>query len=189
MTEDKAFIQQLKEGNENAWRMLIDEYKDKVLKTALSYIPFSDDAEDVAQDVFIEVFKSIGTFRQDSSLSTWIFRITVNKALNVLRKNKKQYALRPIEEYEVFEPQMMNVVDDASVFIQQKEQRKIIQQAIQQLPERQAMVFVMHKIEGRSYKEISELLDITISSVESLMFRAKNTLQEKLIVLYQSEYK
>jgi len=189
MNDEQFFLRQLKEGNESAWTKLIDEFRDKVYRTALSYIPFSDDAEDVAQEVFIEVYKSIGSFRQDASLSTWIYRITVNKSLNLLKKNRKYYSVRPIEEYELFEPQHGLDADQASATIIRKEQRKHIQQAIQTLPDRQAMVFVMHKIEGRSYKEIAEILDISIPSVESLMFRAKNALQKKLLALYLQSQK
>lgn len=186
MTDEKNFIEQLKAGNEHAWRRLMEEYKDKVFKTALSYIPFADDAEDLAQDVFVEVYRSIANFRHESSLSTWIYRITVNKSLNALKKNRKYYSAMPIEEYEVFEPQ---TDDQTSALLQQKEQRKIIQQAIQTLPDRQAMVFVMHKIEGKSYKEIAEILDISLSSVESLMFRARAALQKKLLALYRQSQK
>jgi RNA polymerase sigma factor (sigma-70 family) len=189
MLNEKELVAALKEGNQSAWTMLIDEYKEKVFKTALSYIPFSDEAEDLAQEVFIEVYKSISNFREDASLSTWIYRITINKAINYLKKNRKYHSAKPIEDYEIFEASKSSDQNEAAGLIQQKEHRKIIQMAIQQLPSRQAKVFIMHKIEGRPYKEISELLDISISSVESLMHRARNSLQKKLISLYREMHK
>jgi RNA polymerase sigma factor (sigma-70 family) len=190
ITEDTvAFVQKLRQGDEVSWKKLIDNYKDKVFKTALSFVPFADDAEDLAQEVFVEVYKSISGFRGNSSLSTWIYRITVNKAINYLKKNRKYLNARPIDDYIAVEKEMASDSQDASFSVQQKEHRKIIMQAIQKLPERQATVFVMHKINGKPYKEISELLDISLSSVESLMHRARISLQDKLISLYKQYQK
>jgi len=183
------YVEKLRQGDEASWTKLIDDYRDKVFKTALSFIPFADEAEDLAQEVFIEVHKSIAGFQGKSSLSTWIYRITVNKAINYLKKNKKYLNARPIEDYMAIEEGIYADTTDASASIQQKEHRKIISQAIQGLPERQATVFVMHKIEGQSYREIAELLNITLSSVESLMHRARITLQSKLISLYKQYHK
>ncbi len=189
MQNETEFIELLKQGEETSWRELVEEFKDKVFKTALSYIPFADEAEDLTQDVFVEVYKSIQNFRGDSSLSTWIFRITVNKAINYLKKNKKHHMSRSVEDYDVFEPSESEITSDASEIFQQKEYRRIIQQAIRDIPERQASVFVLHKIEGKSYKEISDILNISVSSVESLMFRARKALQTKLLSLYRQMYK
>lgn len=189
MLDENEFINLLKEGKEATWREFVDEYKDKVFKTALSYIPFYDEAEDLAQEVFIEIYKSIVHFRGDASLSTWVYRITVNKAINHLRKNKKHYLSRSAEDYEVYGPAENMQTSDASENFQRKEYRKIIQHAIQELPERQATVFVLHKIEGKSYKEISDILNISLSSVESLMFRARSALQSKLLFLYRQMHK
>ena len=178
---NKDFIQKLKDGDENTWRELIDTLKDKMYKTAFSFVASYDDAEDIVQDVFVEVHKNINNFRADSSISTWIYRITVNKSLNFLKKNKKTIQSSLVSETEIENNNYSAKIHTPSSILQQKETRKMIYQAIGKLPERQAMVFVMHKIDGRSYKEISEILEISVSSVESLMHRAKRSLQKKLI--------
>ncbi len=187
--DSELFLDSLRNGDETSWKILIDDYKDKVFKTVLSFVPFVDDAEDLAQEVFIEVHKSIAGFRRQSTLSTWIYRITVNKAINYLKKNKKHLNSRPLQDYFSDTHEQYAVTDDASSSIQQKEHRKIIMQAIQSLPQRQAKVFVMHKIEGMPYKEISEMTNLSLSSVESLMHRAKISLQSKLISLYRQYQK
>lgn len=189
MPNENILVEGLKSGNREAWRSFIDEYKDKIFRTALSYIPFEDEAEDLAQEIFIEVFQNIHRFRQEASLSTWVYRITVNKAINYLKKNRKYHSTKPIEEYLVTEPEVSFSAQDAATPLQQKESRKIIQQAITSLPDRQAVVFIMHKFEGKSYKEISEILDISLSAVESLMHRAKTSLQDKLLSLYRQYHK
>ncbi len=189
MPDEKDMIEGLKSGNHETWRNFIDEFKDRIYKTALSYIPFAEEAEDLAQEVFVEVYQNIHKFRQEASLSTWVYRITVNRAINYLKKNRKYHTTKPIEEYFILETEPALSGQDASTSLQEKESRRIIHQAISDLPERQATVFVMHKIEGKSYKEIAEILDITVPSVESLMHRAKITLQGKLQSLYRQYHK
>ncbi len=185
MYDDKDFVALLQKGDELSWRQFIDEYKNKLFRTALSYIPFTQEAEDLVQEVFLEVHRSIHKFRAESTLSTWLYRITVNKSINYLKQNKKYFANKPIEDYFLLENQQQISGEDASTRLLQKEQRKIIQQAIDKLPSRQSSVFVLHKIDGKSYKEIAEILDISLSSVESLMFRARISLQKHLIELYR----
>lgn len=190
MVDDRGlFLDSLRKGDESSWKKLIDDYRDKVFKTALSFVPFVDDAEDLAQEVFIEVHKSISGFRGQSTLSTWIYRITVNKAINYLKKNKKHLNSRPLQDFFTGEHEQNTISPDASSSVQQKEHRKIIMHAIQSLPERQAKVFVLHKIEGMPYKEISEMMNLSLSSVESLMHRARISLQSKLISLYRQYQK
>jgi RNA polymerase sigma factor (sigma-70 family) len=189
MAGDKELIKLLRDGNEIAWRSFIDEFKDKVFRTALSYIPFPEEAEDLTQEVFVEVFQRLDKFREESGLSTWIYRITVNKAINHLKKNRKYHLARPRDDFLIAEPSKTDGIPDASHAFQQKESRKIIHEAILSLPERQTMVFVLHKIQGRSYREISDILQISLPSVESLMHRAKSALQKKLFVLYRQYHK
>lgn len=177
---NQYFIQKLQEGNENTWRELVDTLKNKMYKTAFSFVANYDDAEDIVQEVFIEAHKNINNFRADSSISTWIYRITVNKSLNFLKKNKITIQSSLVSESEIENNNYSQKTQTPSSILQQKETRKLIYKAISDLPKRQAMVFVMHKIDGRTYKEISEILEISISSVESLMHRAKKSLQKKL---------
>jgi len=181
MLSEQQFVEKLKNQDEQAYRELIDSYKNKVLKTALSFIPFKEDAEDVAQEVFIDVFKNIQNFRQDASISTWIYRITVNKSLNYIKRNRKYIENRSIDDYYTYEnvhPHSNH--NETSSYIESKQLAQAIHNALLSLAERQRVVFVMHKIEGKSYKEISDVLRISLFSVESLMHRAKLNLQKKL---------
>ena len=87
MLEEK-FINELGQGNREAYSQLIDDYEQKVFATCISFLPNKEDAEDIAQEVFLEVFKSIKKFKGNSKLSTWIYRITTNKCLEFIRKKK-----------------------------------------------------------------------------------------------------
>jgi len=184
MYDEQEFVERLKNAEEKAYKELIDTYKNKILKTALSFVPFFEDAEDITQEVFIEVFRSIKKFRQDSSLSTWIYRISVNKSINYTKKNRKYFENKSINDYYAFENiQSQNDSNETLYNMESKQLAQLIHNALQTLNEKQRTVFVMHKIEGIPYKEISNLLGISLSSVESLMHRAKLKLQKKLDIL------
>ncbi len=186
MYDEQEFVERLKNAEEKAYKELIDTYKNKILKTALSFVPFFEDAEDITQEVFIEVFRSIKKFRQDSSLSTWIYRISVNKSINYTKKNRKYFENKSINDYYAFENiQSQNDSNETLYNMESKQLAQLIHNALQTLNEKQRTVFVMHKIEGIPYKEISNLLGISLSSVESLMHRAKLKLQKKLDILKQ----
>ena len=91
--EEQKFIDALREGTNQAYGRLLDEFQQKVFNTCISFVPNQEDAEDIAQDVFIEVFNSISKFKGNSKLSTWIYRIATNKCLEFIRKKKHQKAI------------------------------------------------------------------------------------------------
>ena len=93
MQEDQ-FIEELRQGKQHAFSQLIDDYQQKVFSTCISFVPNKEDAEDIAQEVFVEVFNSISSFKGNSKLSTWIYRIATNKSLEFIRKKstKKRFA-------------------------------------------------------------------------------------------------
>jgi RNA polymerase sigma-70 factor (ECF subfamily) len=89
LTDEQTLVQQLQAGDETAFRQLIAAYEERVLNTCLGFVPNLQDAEDLAQDVFVDVFRSIRSFRGDSGLSTWIYRIATNRCLGYLRQQKR----------------------------------------------------------------------------------------------------
>lgn len=182
---DLIFISDLKEGKSSAYSQLLNEYQQKVFHTCLSFVANREDAEDVAQEVFLEIFKSIGKFKGDSKLSTWIYRISTNKSLEFLRKKnaKKRFAFFSSivgDEIPLDKTSYFSDFNHPGFLIENKEKGAILFSAIQQLPEKQRIVFTLHKVDGKSYQEITEIVSKSLSSVESLMHRAKNNLQDKL---------
>lgn len=190
MSEQK-FINQLKQRNQNAFGQLLDNYEQKVFGTCISFIPNKEDAEDVAQEVFIEVFKSIHKFKGNSKLSTWIYKITTNKCLEFIRKknSKKRFGFMqtilgneiPLDKTDYF-----TEFNHPGILLENKEKLAIIFKAIYRLPESQRVVFTLAKIDGKSHQEIVEITGKSLSSVESLLFRAKKGLQEKLENFYKN---
>ena len=181
-------IQQLRAGDELAFKSLVENYQDLVYNTALGVVQNSEDAEDVTQEVFIQVYRSIDQFKGDARLSTWIYRITTTKALDHIRsrKRKKRFAFitslfGPNDEL-VHEP-----VDfqHPGVALDRKEQAALLFRMIDQLPENQKVAFTLHKTEELSYQEIADVMQLSVSAVESLLFRARQNLRKLLEKYYQ----
>lgn len=188
--EDQKFIEALREGTNQAYGRLLDEYQQKVFGTCISFVPNQEDAEDIAQDVFVEVFNSISKFKGDSKLSTWIYRISVNKSLEFIRKKnaKKRFGFMqsllgndiPIDRSSYFTD-----FNHPGIQLENKEKNEILFAAINRLPESQRIVYTLNKIDALSYQEVSEITEKSISSIESLLFRAKKNLQELLYDYYK----
>ena len=190
---DKNFIENLKQGKQAAFSQLLDDYQQKVFATCISFVPNKEDAEDIAQEVFLEVFKSIAKFKGDSKLSTWIYRIATNKCLEFIRKKntKKRFAFMQTilgNEIPVDKSSYFTEFNHPGIVLENKEKSATIFKAINTLPESQRVVFTLAKIDGKSYQEISEITGRSLSSVESIMFRAKKTLKEKLTVFYKNDF-
>jgi RNA polymerase sigma-70 factor (ECF subfamily) len=176
-------IQKLKDGDEQAFKSLVETYQDMVFNTAIGIVQNAEDAEDIAQEVFIRIFRSIHTFKGESKLSTWIYRITTSCALDLVRsrKSKKRFAFLQRLFGDGNEP-IYEVPDfyHPGVAMDQKENAAKLFKAIEQLPDNQKVAFTLHKLEDLSYQEISDIMKTSVSAVESLMHRAKQNLRKIL---------
>lgn len=146
-------------------------------------------AEDIAQEVFVTVYKSVAGFNEQSSLSTWIYRITVNKCLDHLRaksRQKNKGFLSQLFHRETGDPLYDKpTFEHPGVQLEQKERSKYLFEAIETLPENQKTVFVLAHIEELPQKEIAEVMDISVKAVESLLQRGKANLRKKLGHVYE----
>lgn len=190
--DESQFLTELKAQRQSAYARLLDLYQKKVFNTCLSFVPNVEDAEDVAQEVFVEVYNSIGKFKGNSTLSTWIYRISVNKSLEFIRRKNTQKRFGfmqsligntvPLDKSRYF-----TEFNHPGVQLEEKEKKEILFRAIDRLPEAQRIVFTLHNIDGLSYKEVSAISQKSISSVESLLFRAKRNLRKILTTYYKKE--
>jgi len=188
---DKELISGIINRDHTTIQYLVSTYHKKVIKTAYYFLHDMNDAEDLAQDVCIEILESAAHFKGNSSLNTWIYRIAVNKSLNFIRKNKRKQLFSQLESIfrktdettslENIEPAIVDTqVDDA-------ERRMILEKTISSLPENQRTAFILSKYDDMAYKEIAEIMNVSLASVEQLLHRAKMNLQKKLVVHF-SEY-
>jgi RNA polymerase sigma factor (sigma-70 family) len=178
----------LKQGKRQAFDYLVQSYQVRVYNSCLGIVQNNTDAEDITQEVFVEVYRSINGFKGESKLSTWIYRIAITKSLDHLRgkKRKKRFGfVKALFNEETGQPRF-DPPDfvHPGVQLENKERAAYLFKAISQLPESQKTAFTLHKVEGMSYQEISEVMQTTVSSVESLMFRAKQNLKSILSDYY-----
>jgi len=183
---DRELIEKIAAKDHSAFKALVDRYQALVINTCYNLLGNRQDAEDIAQEVFFQVYKSAEKFRQEAKISTWLYRIAVNRSLNFVRDNKQFRWLKSLSslsenDREVVTEVLASNSDRPDVALEKKERNAKVQKAIDSLPEKQRVAFVLHKYEGLSYEEIAEILQRSLSSVESLINRAKSNLQRKLI--------
>ena len=180
-------------GNENSFRDLVSQYRNRVFNTALGLIQQTENAEDVTQDVFIEIFRSISRFKGECSLSTWIYKITVRKSLEHIRNSHRKKRNGIILSIFGKEDQL-NIPSNGPFYhpgvrLENKERAVALFSAIARLPMKQRTAFTLHKVEGLSHAEISSIMGCSVSSVESLMFRAQRNLRALLSDYYEKTEK
>jgi RNA polymerase sigma factor (sigma-70 family) len=179
---EQQLIQELQQKQEPAFRWLVENYRKRVFHTVLNIVQNNDEAEDAAQEVFIQVYESIKDFKSESSLATWIYRIAVRKALDKVRRRKTRKKLQQLipwwmPEENKSESQLFH---HPGISMEQKDKAAVLFKAIDSLPEKQRLAFTLIKVQGMSYEEAIAIMQQNIKAIESLITRAKINLQKKL---------
>ena len=161
---------------------LYHEHKTLVYNVALHYLQSIEDAEEVTQDVFVKVYHSLEHFNQKASYKTWIYRITINQCLDFTKKKNSQKRFFMFGKKSQNEQEYLNATtfEHPGILMENQENAAILFAVINTLTENQKTAFLLSKLEGLSNPEIAEIMQLSISSVESLVFRAKASLQSTL---------
>jgi RNA polymerase sigma-70 factor (ECF subfamily) len=186
LTEQELIIG-LKQKDEEAFRELVSTRQNLVFNTVLGFLQNQEDAEDVSQDVFIKILESIGQFKGESALSTWVYRVSVTSALEFLRKKKRKKRfgfMSPLWGENNEQTVELPDFHHPGVALDKRESAAILFKAIKKLPENQQIAFILNKVEGLSYQEVAEIMNTTLSAVESLLHRARTNLKEILKKIY-----
>jgi RNA polymerase sigma factor (sigma-70 family) len=187
---DWVLINRLKQGDQAAFKEIVETWQDMVYNTAIGIVQAPEDAEDVAQEVFVQVYQSIDGFKGNSKFSTWLYRITISKAMDHERRKKRKKRFALIKSlFGADNEQAVDLPDfnHPGVLFDRKEKAAILFKAMADLPENQRVAFVLNKVEGLSYQEISEVMETSVSAVESLLHRAKSNLRKLLGDFYKNE--
>lgn len=173
---------------EDDFKSIVETWQDMVYNTVLGLLQNTEDAEDVSQEVFIQVYQSLNTFKGESKISTWIYKIAVSKSLDHLRRKKRKKRFAFIQS--LFGKNDELIIDPPDFFhpgvaLENKENAAILFRAIAALPQNQNTAFVLNKVEGLSYREISEVMNTSESAVDSLLHRAKTNLKKSLEEYYK----
>jgi RNA polymerase sigma factor (sigma-70 family) len=165
---DEELIRQYQEGREAAFNELVRRYQEKVYWVARRFTSSHDHADDITQEVFCKMYESLKDFRGDSSLYTWLYRITVNASLNFLRRLKVRDFLRIDELFDIESPEG----ESPDAIVERSEQQSLIEQAVALLPEKQKAVFVMRYYEELPYEEIAAILKTSVGGLKANYFHA-----------------
>jgi RNA polymerase sigma factor (sigma-70 family) len=168
--------------NSDSFFIVYNQYKLLVYNVALNYVQNCEDAEEITQDVFVQLHQSLHKFEQKSTLKTWIYRITINKSLDFIKhkNSKKRFFIFGTKSNSEIELQNITTFEHPGILLENQENAAILYATINELTENQKTAFILSKLDGLSNPEIAAIMEVSISSVESLIFRAKSTLKEKL---------
>ncbi|WP_375444608.1 RNA polymerase sigma factor [uncultured Fibrella sp.] len=178
------------QGDEAAFKQLYELTKGRVYNTALGYVRNREDAEEITQDVYIEAFRSLGTFNREASVTTWLYRITVNKSLDFLKHQQRQKRFAFLTS--LFNAQTGAIehdpadADHPGVLLENQENARILFQAVDKLADKQKTAYILTRVEGLSNVEAAAVMVITVGAVESLLQRANATLKKQLADWYKA---
>jgi RNA polymerase sigma-70 factor, ECF subfamily len=189
---ERQLIRGLRAREEDAFTEIVRQYQHKVFNLCYRIIGDRQEAEDVAQEVFIAIFKSIDGFRGDSSFSTWIYRVTVNRSKNRLkylgrRSHRQHQTVEDTAEGQMTESPLSSDVPRPDGQALGRELERIIQDGLAQLDEDYRVVLILRDIENLSYQEIAEVVDLPEGTVKSRLFRARGALKAYVESRYDME--
>lgn len=177
--KEKYLIEQISKGDKKAFEELYILLKDKVYNTAISYLQNVEDAEEVTQDVFLSIFYKANTFNGSSKVSTWVYRMTINRSLDQINKSKRRPnsndALKDIHLIDFKHP---------GILLENQEKASYLFTAINELVENQKTAFILTYVEDLPQQEVALIMENSVKSIESLLQRAKTNLRKKIISMY-----
>ena len=170
---DQHYINLILNGDTNAFKVLVDRYKDLVFTLSLKMLHSREEAEESAQDTFIKVYKSLSRFKGESKFSTWIYKVAYNNCLDRLKRQKRNRSLVPINEFSEHEVlSLLNVLDS----IEETERRQMIQDCLVALPSEECFLLTLYYFNEKSLKEISRIMGINENNVKIKLFRSRKKL-------------
>lgn len=186
--DENILLDKIIAKDEKAFQFFVEKYHQMVLNICNNILNNYDDALDVSQEVFIKIYESIENFRGESKVTTWLYRISINKSLNYLRSKKKQKWFSSLDvifgnESRNSEPEdnEMNPAEN----IELEENKKALYFALRKLPEKQNIAVTLNNFEDLSYKEISDIMEISVTEVGVLINRGKKKLKKLIIDYYK----
>ena len=183
--DDAAIMLELRAGNMAGFDYLIQKYRKPIIHFMYRMVHNQAIAEELAQEVFLRVYRSRDTYRAEARFSTWLYRIATNLGVNYARDTRHERTASTVYLDEVdgetgTTPDVADATPGAEANILRRERLEAIRQHVLALPERQRMAVLMHKYEGMDYRQIGDVLKLSESATKSLLFRAYQTLREKL---------
>ncbi|MFA5713484.1 MAG: sigma-70 family RNA polymerase sigma factor [Bacteroidales bacterium] len=180
---ERKLVREILNGDRTKFRIIVDRYKEQLFHIAIGYLHRETDAEEVVQQAFIKAYAQFSSFRGESKLSTWLYRITVNCSLDELSKRRrKREFIKEAHHFQELRENFKGVVDqNPEEQLLSAEKRRLVQQGIDALPLQQRSSLILQRYRGLSQIEIAQIMEISEGAVEQHLFRAKRNLKEWLI--------
>jgi len=181
--DDRALVAETQGGNRDAFSALVVRYQERVLNLAFRRLGDQERALDVAQEVFFKAYRGLDRFQGQSRFYTWLFRITLNEAISARRKGARHAGHRSLEREDADGERLPDPPDESfepHAALESRDDQAAVQRAIAELEDDFAQPLVLRDIEGLSYQEVAEVLQIPLGSVKSRIHRARQTLKERL---------
>lgn len=180
---DLQLVQRVQRGDKSAFDLLVLKYQHRILKLVSRFISDAAEAQDVAQETFLKAYRALPSFRGDSAFYTWLYRIAINTAKNALVSDRR----RPVDfDLDLQDPEQyerharLKDVETPEGVLLTEEIRKVVERAMQQLPDDLRTAIVLREIEGLSYEEIAQAMDCPVGTVRSRIFRAREAIDKRL---------
>ena len=187
-TSDQSLIDSCLAGRREAFGQLVERYQNRLFHSLLHLLGSTEDAQDAAQDAFVHAFEKLATYRGRSQFYSWLFRIAFNTAVSAKRKTRRMsVSLESRREASGIEPSDMNPSTEPSFAMDVSDRQRLVQQALSELSEEFRTALVLKEIDGMSYDEIADVVEVPLGTVRSRIHRARLELREKLTVLLRSE--
>lgn len=172
-TNDQPLIDAILAGDAQSFSVLVDRYKNLVFTLALRMLKHREEAEEVSQDTFIKVFRSLNRFKGDSKLSTWIYKVAYHTCLDRLKKHKREQQVVAIDK---FTEHQVKTIDNALDRMEKEERKQAIQDCLQLLPSNDSALLTLFYFEELSLDEIAKIMDLTANNVKVKLFRSRKKL-------------
>jgi len=176
---DLSLVRRAKKGDYRAFDLLVLKYQSRVIATAFKFVKEKQLAEDIAQEAFIKSYKSIDSFREESSFYTWVYRITVNTAKNYLLSSKRrdEVVISDLSQDDSFYPEKLDI-DSPQEILKASELRDLIFETLSSLGEETRTALSLREFDGLSYEQIAEIVQCPVGTVRSRIFRGREVIEE-----------
>ncbi len=193
---DEALVKKYRQARDmNSFKTLVRRYQNRIFNSAYHLIGNKEEAEEVVQDTFVKVHQGIDNFREDASFGAWVFRISHNLCMDILRNRKKRVAIQTIPilartgeetdgDYEAGVDDIADMTLEPAQVLDLKEESEIIELSLKSLPEAQRAVLILHDLEGFQYQQIAEIIGASIGTVRSRLHYGRIKLKEMLDAYY-----